>query len=156
MLVIVFTVWQTGSYHNHYTKLAQHHVWWWSAHLQTLTESDPFGTKWCDKSLTLNTVNTNTSMWSGWAWKSPHNLPRVQFRVIFLNGLQIGPFWVGVSPCYINTTINDHRPTLHPPLLHHWYWSPFVSLYVVAVRDSRLSAHQIQLVVERHWTQPVL
>lgn len=95
-------------------------------------------------------------MWSGWAGKSPHNLPRVQLRVVFLNALQISPFWVGVAPCYINTTIYHHSSRLHPPLLHHWYWSPFISVYVVAVCYCRLSTHQIQLVVERHGTKPVL
>lgn len=106
--------------------------------------------------MTLNTVNTNTSMWPGWAGKRPYNLPRVQFRVIFLNALQISPFRVGVSSGYVNTTVYYHSPTLHPPLLHHRYWSPFVSLCVIAVCDSCLSTHQIKLVIERHRTQAVL
>lgn len=108
------------------------------------------------QTLTLNTMNTNTSMWSGRAGKSPHYLPRVQLWVILLNALQISPFGVGISPCYINTSIDYHSPTLHPPLLHHWYWSPLVSLCVIAVSDGRLSAHQIQLVVKRYRAQPIL
>lgn len=85
-----------------------------------------------------------------------HDFPGVQLGVILLDTLQIRALGVRVSTRHVDTAIDDRGTTLHPPLFHHRHLPPFVPLGVVAVSDGGLSAHQVQLVVQRHRTQAIL
>lgn len=95
----------------------------------------------------LYIIHTDTAVWTHSTGKITYCFPFVQFRVVFLNTLQICSFWIGISSCYIDASVHDHCTTLHSSLHHVSHLLPLILLWVIAVRDRGLSTHKIDLVL---------
>lgn len=112
-------------------------------------------TTWSFLWIQSDVIHTNTSVGPHGTWKVTHYFPLIKIWIIFLNALKICSLRVGISSSDINTSIHDDGTTLHPPLHHGRYLSPFILFRVIAFRDCSLSTNQIELIFKWNWTQSI-
>lgn len=84
-------------------------------------------------------IHTDTAVRPHGTWEVAHYFPLIELWVILLDALQVRALRVGVPSGYIDASVHDDSPTLHPPLHHGRRLSPLTLFRVIALRHGSLS-----------------